>query len=67
MAYISKENLTGKFENGDLPDGNDFKDLIDSCYNTISGYSGSIQFVDNNSITNLVTISGGLIFSWNQY
>lgn len=66
MARKTKEELKSLFEPNDLPTDQDFTDLIDSCYNSISGYSGTIQFVDNNSTTNVVTISSGLIASWVQ-
>jgi len=33
MALQTIEYLKSKFETGDLPDQNDFQDLIDSCYN----------------------------------
>ena len=66
MARQTNEYLKGKFEKGDLPTQEDFSDLIDSCYNSISGYNGSITFVDNNSVTNVVTISSGLIARWSQ-
>lgn len=66
MARQTSEYLKGKFEKGDLPTQDDFSDLIDSCYNTISGYYGHIQFIDNNNVTNSITISAGLIARWNQ-
>lgn len=66
MARQDINDLKGKFEKGDLPSQDDFGDLIDSCYNSISGYNGTIQFIDNNSTTNIVTISAGLIANWRQ-
>jgi hypothetical protein len=66
MAYQSKENIKSKFEKGDLPSQEDFENLIDSCYNAVEGYSGTVQFIDNNSVTNSVSISAGLIVNWTQ-
>jgi hypothetical protein len=66
MSRQTSDHLKGRFEKGDLPSQDDFSDLIDSCFNAISGYNGSVTFVDNNSITNTVTISAGLIAKWVQ-
>jgi hypothetical protein len=66
MARKTKEELKSFFEPNDLPTDQDFSDLIDSCYNAISGYSGIIEFVDNNAVTNTVTISSGFIANWTQ-
>jgi hypothetical protein len=67
MARKTSEELKSVFQNGDLPNEENFSDLIDSCYNTTSGANLRITFVDNNSVTNSVVVSGGLIFSWDQY
>lgn len=77
MAVISKEDLIGKFENGDLPNGDDFKDLIDSCYTpnlstleqtalsavdeAVSERLGPLEEVSNSNNTTLLYNSG----NWN--
>lgn len=40
MAIRSSDYLKDKFENFDRPNGSDFTDLVDSCYNAISSLSG---------------------------
>jgi len=67
MARQTIEDIKSKFEIGDLPTQEDFSDLIDSCYNAISGgYTGHIQFEDTALVTHFITISGGMIADWEQ-
>ena len=65
-TLMTKEEIKSKFEKGDLPSQDDFGNLIDNCFNAVSGFSGTVQFIDNNLITNTITVSSGLIADWRQ-
>lgn len=52
---VSKASLIVSFANGRFPTGEDFENLIDSCYN--NGLSASTALVDTLS-TNALNVSG---------
>jgi hypothetical protein len=64
MARKTSEELKSVFQNGDLPNEQDFSDLIDSCINEVSGFNGTRTFTDNSLSTHTLIISAGLIASW---
>jgi hypothetical protein len=69
MAFRPIEYLKEKFDNLKTPDGEDFSDLIDSCYNlSVSGLSGNFLFAINGSISanNLVFDKNGNSDEWNS-
>jgi hypothetical protein len=67
MERKTKEELKLAFGPNELPSDQDFSNLIDTCYNETSGFTGIVEFVGGDQTTNEITVSGGLIVSWNQY
>ena len=53
MATQSSDYLKTRFENGDLPDQTDYRDLVDSCFN--NSVSGDSVFHDN------LTVNGNFV------
>lgn len=50
MAFVNRDILIESFQDGDFPNGNDFANLIDSCYNyNLSGLPEVFAFVQSAS------------------